>query len=114
LFEADVVADRIDDIRPVDSKQLGHLVVARDDGALSVDQSIMFFITTLATFFERIWPASSNANPGCMKNTMKLATSTQTALMLWDISTTFGCNTVLPVATTCVPYILCRQPRGLP
>jgi len=46
------------------------------------DQSIMFFITTLAVFFALTWPASSSANPGCMKKIMNETTSTQIQLML--------------------------------
>lgn len=41
-------------------------------------KSTRFFIKMLAVFFIRVNPASTNANPGCMKNTSIAARSIQT------------------------------------
>ena len=43
-------------------------------------KSTKFFIRMLAVFFVRVNPASTNAKPGCMKNTSMAANSIHTVL----------------------------------
>ena len=49
-------------------------------------KSIRFFISTLAVFLVRINPASTKANPGCMKNTSMAASSIHTVFRPVTIS----------------------------
>jgi hypothetical protein len=42
-----------------------------------MEKSIRFFIMILIAFFARVKPASTMANPACMKNTRAAATRVQ-------------------------------------
>ena len=43
-------------------------------------QVSMFFVSWLATFFDRTWPASSIAKPACMKKMRKVTVNTHSRL----------------------------------
>ena len=54
-------------------------------------KSTKFFIRMLAVFFTRVKPASTSANPGCMKNTSMAASIIHTVFNpLASSSTVFG------------------------
>ena len=65
-------------------------------------KSTKFFIRILAVFLVRVKPASTSANPGCMKNTSMAASNIQTVLTPdtnWEtVSATDPSSTVVSVA----------------